>query len=185
MANTYTQIYLQIVFAVEGRASLIPPGHKDELHRYITGIVTNRGQKLIAINSMPDHMHILVGLKPDQALSDLVRDIKAGSSKFINEHHWVAGRFSWQEGFGAFSYSHSQLTDIIRYIQSQEQHHVRKSFTDEYREFLERFAVEYDSRYVFKPVMDSPPLTGLGGANMNSINSPVLRTEGTNRQPEP
>lgn len=185
MANTYTQIYLQIVFAVEGRASVIPPEHKDELHRYITGIVTNRGQKLIAINSMPDHIHILIGLKPDQALSDLVRDIKAGSSKFINERHWIAGRFSWQEGFGAFSYSHSQLTGVIRYIRNQEQHHARKSFTDEYREFLERFAVEYDSRYVFKPVMDSPPLTGLGGPNANPINRSVLRTARTNSQLKP
>lgn len=185
MANTYTQIYLQIVFAVEGRASVIPSAHKEELHRYITGIVTNRGQKLIAINSMPDHMHILVGLKPDQALSDLVRDIKAGSSKFINERDWVAGRFSWQEGFGAFSYSHSQLTDVVRYIQNQEQHHARKSFAEEYREFLERFAVEYDSRYVFKPVMNGPPLTGLGDTDANPINSPVLRTESTSGHSKP
>lgn len=161
MANTYTQIYVQVVFAVEGRAAVIPHANKEELHRYITGIVTNRGQKLIAINSMPDHMHILIGLKPDLALSDLVRDIKAGSSKFINERHWVAGRFAWQEGFGGFSYAHSQLADVIRYIQNQEQHHAKRSFSDEYREFLERFAVEFDPRYVFKPVEDRPPLTGL------------------------
>lgn len=163
MANTYTQIYLQIAFAVEGRASVIPSANKEELHRYLTGIVTNRGQKLIAINSMHDHVHILVGLKPDLALSDLVRDVKAGSPKFINERHWVVGRFAWQEGFGAFSYSHSQLSDVIRYIQNQEQHHATRSFGDEYREFLERFAVEYDPRYVFKPIEDRPPLTGLGG----------------------
>ena len=163
MANTYTQIYLQIAFAVEGRASVIPSANKEELHRYLTGIVTNRGQKLIAINSMHDHVHILVGLKPDLALSDLVRDVQAGSSKFINERHWVAGRFTWQEGFGAFSYAHSQLSDVIRYIQNQEQHHATRSFGDEYREFLERFAVEYDPRYVFKPVEDRAPLTGLGG----------------------
>lgn len=176
MANTYTQIYIQIVFAVEARASVIPPEHEEELHRYITGIITNRGQKLIAINSMPDHVHILVGLKPDHALSDLVRDVKAASSKLINERHWVAGRFAWQEGFGAFSYSHSQLNDVVRYIQNQEHHHAKKSFGDEYREFLERFAVEYDSRYVFEDRGDRPPLTGLDhGAPDDSINRSALR----------
>lgn len=150
MANTYTQIYIQIVFAVEGRVSVIPKEHKEELHKYITGIISKRGQKLISINSMPDHVHILIGLKPEHALSDLVRDVKAASSKFINELHWVAGRFSWQAGFGAFSYSHSQLGDVIRYIENQEQHHEKQSFGDEYKEFLERFAVEYDPRYIFK-----------------------------------
>lgn len=176
MANTYTQIYLQIVFAVEGRTSVIPPAYKEELHRFITGIVTNRGQKLIAINSMPDHIHILIGLKPDHALSDLVRDIKAASSKLVNERHWVAGRFSWQEGFGAFSYSHSQLNDVIRYIKNQEQHHARESFTDEYRKFIERFAVQYDPRYTFKPVDDRPPLKGLeNGTTDESINRTALR----------
>lgn len=152
MANTYTQIYIQIVFAVQGRQSLIQPDRNDELQKYIAGIVTNQGQKLIAINNMPDHMHLLIGQKPTIALSDLVRDIKAGSSGFINERRWVAGRFSWQEGFGAFSYGHSQLGTVIRYIQNQQQHHRRRSFAEEYEQLLERFNVPHDERYVFQPI---------------------------------
>jgi REP element-mobilizing transposase RayT len=149
MANTYTQIYVQVVFAVSGRQTLIRKEHKEELHKYITGIVTNQGQKLMAINSMPDHVHILLGLKPDTALSALVREIKASSSKFINERRWVTGKFSWQEGFGAFSYGHSQLETIIRYIQNQEQHHRRRSFKDEYLALLEKFNIKFDQGYVF------------------------------------
>ncbi len=152
MANTYSQIYVQVVFAVEGRQSLIAPGHNDELQKYITGIVSAQKQKLIAINNMPDHLHMLVGLKPDMALSDLVRDVKAGSSKFINEKRWVPGRFSWQEGFGAFSYSRSQLGAVIRYIENQQKHHAEKSFLDEYTALLDKFEVEYDERYIFKPL---------------------------------
>ena len=150
MANTYTQIYIQVVFAVEGRQNLIAPEHNEELQKYITGIVTAQRQKLIAINNMPDHLHLLVGLRPDAALSDLVRDIKANSSKFINEKHWVIGRFSWQEGFGAFSYSRSQLGTVIRYIENQQKHHAKKSFREEYVSLLEKFGVEYDARYIFK-----------------------------------
>jgi REP element-mobilizing transposase RayT len=150
MANTYTQIYLHVVFAVEGRQNLIAPEHNDELQKYITGIVTAQKHKLIAINNMPDHLHLLVGLRPDVALSDLVRDVKAGSSKFINEKRWVTGRFSWQEGFGAFSYARSQLGAVIRYIQNQQKHHAKKSFRDEYLELLEKFGVEYDQKYIFK-----------------------------------
>ena len=150
MANTYTQIYIQVVFAVEGRQNLIAPEHNDELQKYITGIVSAQRQKLIAINNMPDHLHLLVGLKPDMALSDLMRDVKASSSKFINEKRWVAGRFSWQEGFGAFSYSRSQLGAVIRYIENQAKHHAKKSFREEYVELLEKFNVEYDPRYIFK-----------------------------------
>jgi REP element-mobilizing transposase RayT len=114
MANTYTQIYIHVVFAVEGRQNLIKPEHNDELQKYITGIISAHKQKLIAINNMPDHLHLLVGLRPDSSLSDLVRDVKANSSKFISEKHWVAGRFSWQEGFGAFSYSRSQLQIVSK-----------------------------------------------------------------------
>ena len=150
MANTYTQIYIQVVFAVEGRQNLIAPKHNDELQKYITGIVSAQRQKLIAINNMPDHLHLLVGLRPDAALSDLVRDVKAGSSKFINEKQWAIGRFSWQEGFGAFSYSRSQLGTVIRYIENQQQHHTKKSFREEYVSLLEKFGVEYDARYIFK-----------------------------------
>jgi putative transposase len=152
MANTYTQIYVQIVFAVQGRQSLIRQQHNDELQKYITGIISGQGQKLIAINNMPDHVHILIGQKPNVALSDLVRDIKAGSSGFINDQRWVLGRFSWQEGFGAFSYSHSQLDAVIRYIQNQQEHHRRTSFQEEYLELLKRFNVPHDERYTFQPV---------------------------------
>ena len=149
MANTYTQIYIHIVFASEGRQSLIQPEHNEELQKYITGIVSVRKQKLIAINNMPDHLHLLAGLKPDLSLSNLVRDVKANSSKFINEKRWVAGRFSWQEGFGAFSHSRSQLGTVIRYIENQQKHHAKKSFREEYVELLEKFAVDYDRRYIF------------------------------------
>jgi REP element-mobilizing transposase RayT len=150
VANTYTQIYIQVVFAVEGRQSLLPPEHNDELQKYITGIVSAQKQKLIAINNMPDHLHLLVGLRPDSCLSDLVRDVKAGSSKFINEKRWVIGRFSWQEGFGAFSYSRSQLGTLVRYVENQQIHHAKRSFRQEYVALLEKFGVEYDARYIFK-----------------------------------
>ena len=123
MTNTYSQIYIHVVFAVEGRQNLISAEHNDELQKYITGIISGQKQKLIAINNMPDHIHLLIGLRPDVALSDLVRDIKASSSGFIKRKRWVAGRFSWQEGFGAFSYSRSQLDTVIRYIQNQQKHH--------------------------------------------------------------
>src|SRR5260370_26487123 len=149
MANTYTQIYIHVVFAVQGRQSLISREHNDELQKYITGIVSGKSQKLIAIN-----VHMLIGQKPSRALSDLVRDIKAGSSGFINARHWVAGRFSWQEGFCAFSYSHSQLSTVIRYIQNQQVHHQRTSFREEYVELLKRFNEAHDQRYVFQFIED-------------------------------
>ena len=150
MANTYTQIYVQIVFAVEGRQNLIAHERKQELQKYMTGIISRQGQKLLAINCMPDHVHLLIGLEPTIALSELVGDIKTGSTNHINEQKWFPGRFCWQTGFGAFSYSRSQLDDVIRYIQNQEQHHAKKSFRDEYLEFLQKFNVPYDERYVFK-----------------------------------
>ena len=150
MPNTYTQLYIHVVFAVKGRQSLIPKAHKTELHRYITGIITNKKQKVIQINSMPDHIHILIGLAPEKALTDLVRDIKANSSKFINQKRWVLGRFEWQKGFSAFSYSHSQLDVVAKYIKNQEAHHSRKTFREEYLEFLDRFGIDYDARYVFE-----------------------------------
>jgi putative transposase len=118
----------------------------------MTGIISRQGQKLIAINNMPDHFHILVGQRPNVALSDLVRDIKAGSSRFINDRRWVLGRFCWQEGFGAFSYSHSQLDAVIRYIQNQQEHHRGTTFREEYLELLKRFDVSHDERYTFQPV---------------------------------
>lgn len=152
MASTYSQIYIQIVFAVEGRQNLIAPTHNDELQKYIAGIVTAQRQKLIAINNVSDHVHIVIGQSPDIALSDLVGDIKSGSTNFINRQRWVRGRFSWQEGFGAFSYSRSQLDTVIRYINNQQKHHAKRSFRDEYVALLDKFEVPYDERYVFKGI---------------------------------
>src|SRR6266480_4515873 len=150
MANTYSQIYIQTVFAVDGRLSLIRSEFKEELYKYITGIVRNNKQKLIAINGMSDHVHILIGLKPSMALADLVREIKSDSSSFINKNKWVRGKFSWQEGYGAFSYGHSQLDTIVRYIQNQEKHHKRSSFKNEYLTLLRKFDIAFEDKYVFK-----------------------------------
>lgn len=150
MANTYSQLYVQIVFAVKGRQNLISNKWKDELYKYITGIVANENQKLIAINGMPDHIHILIGIKPNKALSDLVRDIKANSSRFINEKRWINGKFEWQSGFGAFTYSHSHLANVINYIQHQEEHRQTKTFKEEYIGFLKAFEIDYKDEYVFE-----------------------------------
>lgn len=152
MANTYTQIYIHIVFAVQGRICLIKKIYQEELHKYITGIIRNKGQKLLAIHCMPDHIHIFIGMKPSLALSDLVRDIKSNSSSFINDKKWIAGKFNWQEGFGAFSYGHSQINSVIQYIQNQEQHHAKKSFRDEYVQMLKKFQIDYDEQYLFNAV---------------------------------
>ena len=150
MANTFTQIYIQVIFAVKGRQNLLRKENKEELQKYITGVIKNKKQSLLRISSVSDHVHILIGLKPDIALSDLVRDIKANSSRFINEKKWIRGRFRWQEGFGAFSYSQSHLDQVIRYIDGQEEHHRKESFREEYLSTLQKFKVEYDSRYVFE-----------------------------------
>ena len=152
MADTYSQIYIQVIFAVKGRANLIPLDKKDELFKYITGIVTNEGQKLLAINGMQDHIHILIGLKPSKSLSDLVRDIKANSSRFINEKKWHHAKFEWQKGFGAFSYGHSQLTRVIRYIQNQETHHRKLSFQEEYSKFLDLYNIPFNPYSTFPEI---------------------------------
>ena len=149
MANTYSQIYIQIVFSVSGRTCLIPKSKKEELHKYISGIVANRDQKLLSIHCMPDHIDILVGLKPTLAVSDLIRDIRAGSLGFINDKGWIKGKFSWQAGYGSFSYSYSQIDYVINYIDNQEAHHMKRSFKDEYVEFLNNFNIDYDNRYLF------------------------------------
>ncbi|MDP1802260.1 MAG: IS200/IS605 family transposase [Bacteroidota bacterium] len=149
MANTYSQIYIQIVFVVKGRQNLISELNRDELQKYITGIVNNREQKLLAIYCMPNHTHVLIGLKPSISISDLAKDIKAGSSNFINQQKWIKGKFNWQEGFGAFSYSRSHVENIIRYINTQAEHHRKKSFKEEYIEYLKEFEIEYDEKYLF------------------------------------
>jgi REP element-mobilizing transposase RayT len=150
MANTYSQIYLQIVFSVKGRQNLISKNWKEELYKYICGIVNGKEQKVYAIGGVADHIHILVSIKPTIALSDLVRAIKANSSKWINEKGFIKGKFQWQEGFGAFSYAHSQLDIIIAYINNQEQHHLKKTFRDEYTELLQKFDVQCDENYLFE-----------------------------------
>ncbi len=152
MANTFTQIYIHIIFAVENRVSLIKDQWREELHKYITGIIQNHKHKLIAINSVSNHIHIFIGMKPIQSLSDLLQDIKEYSSKWINKNNFAVGHFNWQAGFGAFSYSHSQINSVVKYIQSQKQHHTKKSFQQEYIEFLEKFGVDYDAKYVFKDI---------------------------------
>lgn len=149
MPGTFSQIYIQIVFAVKGRQNLIGKEWKDELHKYISGIITNKGQKSIIVNGVADHVHIFVGLKPATAISDLVRDIKNNSSNFINDKKFVKGKFSWQEGYGAFSYAHSQIENVYQYIANQEEHHKKKSFKEEYLDFLQKFEIEYNEKYLF------------------------------------
>ena len=150
MANTFTQLYIQLVFAVQDRANLIPKNHKEELHRYITGIVQERNHKMLAINCMPGHTHIFIGLKPTQSISDLMRDIKTNSSTFISNKKFVKGKFNWQEGYGAFSYSRSQIHAVVKYIANQEQHHSTRTFKEEYLSFLKKFAIEYEEKYLFE-----------------------------------
>ena len=149
MANTYSQIYIQTVFAVKHRAAAIQKEWKEELFKYIGGIFRNKDQKLIAIGGIEDHIHLLFGLKPNVAISDLVRDVKSDTSEFINKKHFVRGKFYWQEGFGAFSYSRSQLDAVGKYVLEQETHHANRSFKDEYVSLLDRFEVEYEDRYLF------------------------------------
>jgi putative transposase len=150
MPNTYSQITIQLVFAVKGNCSYILPTFKETLHKYITGIIANQGQKLLAINSVYNHTHILIGQSPSICLSDLVREIKSESSRFINEQKLTPYKFYWQEGFGAFSYSKSQREIVIRYIQNQERHHKKQSFKDEYMYFLKKFEVDFDEKYLFE-----------------------------------
>src|SRR5215211_986577 len=151
MANTYTQIYLHVVFAVSAPPCVISSERREELQKHITGIVARKGQKLVAIYCRPDHTHLLLGLKASIAPSDLIGEIKTGSTNHINEQKWIGCRFSWQEGFGAFSVSHSHLGRVANYIRNQETHHCRKSFQQEYVEFLERHRVAFDQRYIFQP----------------------------------
>jgi REP element-mobilizing transposase RayT len=153
MANTYTQIYLQFVFAVKDRNSLIQPEWKDELFKYITGIIQTNKHKLIAINGISDHIHVFIGYKPHQLIPELLQDVKGNSSKWINERQFVTGKFQWQEGYGAFSYSHSQIDAVVKYIQNQDEHHRKKSFQEEYSDFLKRFNVLHDERYIMKDIL--------------------------------
>ena len=150
MASTFSQIYIQVVFAVKGRQSLIHSSWEEELYKYITGIIRNKEQKLLAINGVSDHIHILIGLKPSCCLSDLVREIKKSSNEFINEKKFSKFKFQWQEGYGAFSYSHSALDNVIAYIQNQKEHHRKQSFKEEYKAFLTKFQIEFKDEYLFE-----------------------------------
>ena len=149
-SNTFTQIYIQIVFAVKGRDSLIHTSWEERLYQYITGIIQNKQQKLLAINGMPDHIHILIGMKPTCCLSDLVREIKKSSNEFVKENKLTNYNFSWQEGYGAFSYSHSSLNNVIAYIMNQKEHHKKQTFKEEYITFLHKFEIGYKDEYLFE-----------------------------------
>lgn len=150
MTGTFFQIYIHVIFAVKGRVNLINSNWEEELYKYITGIVTNKEQKLLIINGMPDHIHILIGMRPSCCLSDLVREIKKSSNEFINKKKFVRGKFLWQEGYGAFSYSHSALDNVIAYIQNQKEHHRKRTFKEEYKEFLSKFQIEHKDEYLFE-----------------------------------
>ncbi len=150
MPDTYSQIYIQVVFTVKGRQNLIAKKHREELHKYITGIVTNRKQKLLCIFAMPDHIHILIGLSPTIAISDLVRDIKSNSSKFISNNKWNTGKFQWQKGFGAFSYSKNHVDKVVKYILNQEKHHKKETFKEEYLELLQEHEIKHKDDYLFE-----------------------------------
>lgn len=152
MANTHTQIYIQYVFAVQNRISLIKNEWKDELYKYMTGIINQHEHKLLSIGGMTDHIHALVSMHPKQAPSDLMYELKRSSSLWINENKFVVGKFSWQEGFGAFSYSQSQISRVSKYIENQETHHKKKTFREEYLDFLKAFNIEFDERYVYKEI---------------------------------
>lgn len=152
MANTYTQIHIHAVFAVQNRVSLISSSWESRLYQYITAIIQKNGHKLLIINGIEDHVHALFGMRPTQSLSDLMQDVKGDSSRWINENKLSKGKFSWQEGYGAFSYSKSQLPNIINYISTQKEHHNKKSFIEEYYKLLEEFEIEFDPKYIFKPI---------------------------------
>jgi len=149
MANTYSQIYIQTVFAVQNRQSLIKPEWEEEIFKYITGIVQNQGQKMLSINGTQNHIHFLIGMKPSCCLSELVREIKKCSGNLINEKKLSPFHFNWQEGFGSFSYGHSQLSDVINYICNQKEHHRKVSFKIEYLKFLNDFEIEFKDEYLF------------------------------------
>lgn len=149
MPNTFTQLHIQFVFAVKYRAALIQPAWQIKLHQYITGIVQHNQHKMLQVNSMPDHIHILIGLRPVQAVSALVQNIKTETSKWIKDNNFCTAPFAWQEGYGAFSYSKSHVPAVIQYIQSQQERHSKQTFLDEYRKLLQAFEIPYEEKYIF------------------------------------
>ena len=149
MAGTFSQIYIQYVFAVKGRENLLQKPWREEVFKYIAGIIKGKNQKPIIVNGVADHVHVFVGLKPPMNISDLVRDIKNNSSNFINKEKFIKRKFAWQEGFGAFSYGHSQIENVYQYIAKQEEHHRQISFKEEYIDLLKKFEIEFDEKYLF------------------------------------
>ncbi|MCK4662422.1 MAG: IS200/IS605 family transposase [Bacteroidales bacterium] len=150
MANSFIQAYVHYVFTVKGRINFLKQENNDELQKYITGIVQNRNCKMLAINNMPDHVHIFLGQHPSYSISKTIQEIKSVSSKFINEKNWYKSKFCWQSGYGAFTYSHSQIDNVIKHIINQQQHHKKRTFRDEYIEFLNKFGIEYNEKYLFE-----------------------------------
>lgn len=150
MSNTYSKIHLQLAFAPKFREAVIADQWREDLHKYITGVVQHNEHKVMIINSMPDHVHLFIGMRPHQSLSDLMQDVKGSSSRWINEMKFTRHKFAWQEGYGAFSYSHSHVPVVINYIKNQAEHHKKRSFIKEYESFLKLFSIEYDSKYIFK-----------------------------------
>jgi len=149
MAGTFSQIYIQYVFAVKGRSNLLQKPWREEVFKYMSGIISGKNQKSIIINGVADHVHLLVGLKPSMSISDLIRDIKNNSTNFINQQNYIHGKFSWQDGYGAFSYSHSQINNVYQYILNQEEHHRVKTFKEEYLDFLHEFEIEHNEKFLF------------------------------------
>lgn len=150
MAGTFSQIYIQVVFAVQNRDCMIHSSWEEELYKYISGILRNKEQKMLAINGMQDHIHFFIGMKPSCCLSDLVREVKKSSNDFIKEKKFSKFKFNWQEGYGAFSYSHSQIDSVIKYIINQKEHHKKQTFKEEYLDFLKMFEIEFKDEYLFK-----------------------------------
>lgn len=149
MANTYTQLFVHIIFSTKGREKILHKSFRKELFKYISGILTNKNQKPFAVNGTTDHVHVFVGIEPNISISDLVRDIKHSSTNFIKEKNFIKHKFNWQKGYCAFTYSKSQFDSVIKYIMNQEVHHKTKTFEEEYIEFLKKYDVDYDSKYVF------------------------------------
>jgi REP element-mobilizing transposase RayT len=150
MTRTHTQLYIQFIFTVKGRKNFILDDRNKLLHKHIRGIVEKRKSILVAINNMPDHIHLLVSMNPNYSLAKFIQEIKAGAAKYINDQKWIKGKFQWQSGYGAFSYSKSQIDDVVRYLDNQQRHHVKKTFREEYLEFLDKFLIEYDDKYLFE-----------------------------------
>ena len=149
MAGTFSQIYIQYVFSVMGRNNLLQKPWRDEVFKYMSGIIEGKGQKSIIVNGVADHVHAFVGLKPSMSISDLIRDVKNNSTNFINDNKFLKHKFAWQDGYGAFSYAHSQIKNVYQYILNQEEHHKKVTFREEYLDFLEKFNVEYDEKFLF------------------------------------